>query len=853
MRKPNENEFDAEIRFHLQKLIEEKQAAGLSPDEARRNALLEFGGAEQVKESLRDVHRIAWLENTLANLRSGVRLMRKTPGFSAAVILTLALGIGANSAVFSAINAILLRALPFPDGDQLQVLSQIDPKSKRPEGPVAPVRIEDWNRLNSSFQAITGWYTEDVSETSGALPERLTQALVAPRFLRVFGVFPLIGRDFTKEESHFGGPEAVLIGERLWRRRFGADPNITGKKLRFGRSASVIVGVMPASFRFPAREVDLWSPVPADAPYAQSREATWYTAVGRLKPGVPLTRAAADLANVQSRLGRQFPKTDAAIQVGVRPLKETTIGSVRDSLWLLYGSVSLLLVLACTNIAALLLARTVEREREIAVRFALGASRAAVVGRLLAESLVLALAGAMLGLGFAYAGMAGIRSLAVSLPRVEEISLDWRVVLYTLLCGAATTLIWGLFPALRATRNTIGTGLALGGRSQVSARNPLQWFLAGVQISLAVTLLFGAGLLLRSIEELSRVAPGFDASHVLAFRISAGWGETTDYKRLTARIDRTLHELRTMPGIQSAATALSLPGIDLGFRPEVRFAENAAQPVTAVSRVVSPGYFDTLRIPLSEGETCRETPDFHAVVNRSFARKYLTQGRAPGLHLATTGQTKFPPSELRGVVEDARENGIGQPAEPTIYWCGSTPNPSPWFLVRTKGNPLRFANAIRATIHRLEPVRSVYDLGPLEDRVSETFAENRLRTILMSLFAATALSLACIGIYGTLSYFVSARRKEVGLRLALGASRPQVVSRFLVRGLALSVVGCAAGLGLGAGLSRALQSMLYNVTPADPRNILGVFVLVLVVATAAALIPAVRAAMLDPAKVLREE
>jgi predicted permease len=421
-------QLDTELRFHIDKLTSDNIAAGMAPEEARRHAILEFGGREQVKEELRDVHRVSIIESSLANLRSAFRFIRKSPSFSIAVILTLALGIGANSAVFSAIDAILLRPLPFPNGDQLMRLSQYNTRVKSAQTFVAPARLEDWNRMNSTFQAMTGYYAENSSETSSALPEKVKQAFVAPRFLQVWGVAPELGRGFSPEEQHFGGPDAIVISDRFWRNRFGASPSALGKKLHIGGFSFSIVGVMPASFQFPDRDVDIWTPIPADAPYATSRRFTWYTVIGRLKPGVTLTEAQANLASVQAQLGLAYAETDAELGVAIQTLKETTVGGVRESLWMLFGSVSLLLLIACANIVALLLARAAQRQHEIAVRFSLGASRAAIVGQLLTEAFLLALFGAALGLFVAGGASKVFQSLAGELPRVEEIRLDWRIV-----------------------------------------------------------------------------------------------------------------------------------------------------------------------------------------------------------------------------------------------------------------------------------------------------------------------------------------------------------------------------------------------------------------------------------------
>ncbi len=855
--KPDDAQLDSELRFHIEGLIEEKIAAGMRPEEARRQALLEFGGKEQWKEELRDVHRVAVIESTLSNLKFALRGIRKSPSFAGAIILTLALGIGANSAIFSALDAILLRPLPFPDGDQLMSLIQYNPKAKNPETAIAPVRIEDWNRMNSTFQAITAYYTEDISESSGTLPEKITRAWVAPRFFEVWRIAPALGREFLSEDFRFPGPVGVIISDRFWRRRFGADPSAIGKKVRIDPYSYSIVGIMPASFLFPQRDVDLWFPSPLNGPYTQSREATWYTGVGRLKPGITVAQAQADLATVQAQLGKEYPKTDTELAAGIQPLKESKVGGVRRSLWILFGAVSLLLLIACTNIAALLLARTAERQREISIRYSLGASRGSIVMQLLTEVFVLALAGSALALAVAGAASGVFRVLAKDLPRVEEIGLNGRLMLYTAVCAVLTTLLCGLFPAVRGTRRTLAGSLAQAGRTQVSARNPLQWMLVSVQVALAVTLLVGAGLLLRTFQALGRVSPGFDADHVLTFRISANWGETVDRKGLRQRMNRDLDALRSIPGVEGAATSLTLPGVPFGSPGELKVTEGQADPnhkIVAVSRYVSAGYFATMRIPLLAGEPCRETLAGTAVVNRSFADTYLAGQTAMGSHLQVLpANPYFPPAEIRGIVADAREEGLGHEPSPLVYWCLNAPVPSPAFLVRTHDEPMALAETVRHKIHDTEPNRSVYDVTPLEEHLRETQAENRLRTTLLTFFALTAVALACMGLYGTLSYVVSTRRREVGLRLAVGALRGQVVTQFLFEGLRASVVGCVAGLGLAAVFSHVLSSVLYGVTSSDATTFAGGALLVLLTGMLSSLLPAVRAARVEPIQVLRDE
>ena len=616
---------------------------------------------------------------------------------------------------------------------------------------------------------------------------------------------------------------------------------------------------MPASFRFPDREVDIWQPSPPDAPFAQSRESTWFTVIGRLKPGVTTTQARANLTNVQAQLGREFPKTDANL-VRRCSTPKGKYGRRRSAFPL--GSLRLCVFAFADRLHQyrFFVARPHHRtEREISVRFSLGASRGSVIAQLLTECLVLAALSALpLGLLVAAVGSKALRTLAQSLPRAEEISLDWRIVLYTLACAVITTLLCGLFPAVRGSRRSIAGELAHAGRAQVSTRNPLQWLLVGVQVTLAVILLVGAGLMLRSFQELGRVSPGFDASHVLTLRISGNWGETADMKKLTQRINRTLEELRSVPGVRDAATTAILPGLPGGQPGELKLIEGRAETegkIMAESRFVSNGYFTTMKIPLLAGEGCRESADYvdGIVVNRSFANSYLGGPDAIGHHLGPAANSFVQPTEIRGIVADAREQGLDREPGPTVYWCISAPDPSPFVLVRTQGEPFAVADVLRRKISEIEPARSVFDVSPLEERLSDNFSENRLRTILLTLFALTAVSLACIGLYGTLSCFVTVRRREVGLRLALGALRGQIVRQFLLKGLAISLIGSVAGLILALAFARALSGMLYGVSTADTETFFSVVLLIITVTVLASLLPALRASRVEPMEVLRDE
>ena len=863
-----QRDIDREIAFHIREREDELRANGLPADEARRRAGRQFGNASVQRERTRDVDTAVLVDALLRNVRLALRGMRRTPGFSAAVVLTLALGIGANSAVFSAIDAVLLRPLPFPDSDRLVQLTQTQPAAG--ETHVAPIRLRDWNRLNSTFEGIAGYFTSDVVDTSGGLPERVLAARVTRGFFDVLDVRPAVGRTFIAEEHLYAykGPEAVIVTDRRWR-SLSSDRQVLDQPVRIGNASIATIGVMPASFRFPAADVGVWTADEDDAPWGQLRTQTWYTGIGRLKPGVTIEQARADLERVQASLAAQYPDTDRQIGVRLVPLKETVVGSTRPSLWILFGAVSVLLLIACINIAALLLSRAARREQEIVVRYALGGSRASVAAQLLTEAGVLAFVGASVGLAVAVTATRALRLLAPELPRVGEIAIDVRILLYTMACTVVVAIVCGLVPALRSTRHMSVAPAST--RTTTSTRQSLQWLLVGVQVALSVTLLAGAGLLVRSIDAMSRVETGFHAERVLTLRVSGQYGfETND--ATVQRINRLLDGLATYPGVESAAVTSRLPGIREQQEQEFVLSDAAAGPsarVVAANVIVTPDYFRTLHIPILTGDACRRSPDAggvktattEAMVNRRFVERYLGGRSALGVHVTGGLDTLVKnrhifaaaPSQIVGVVGDAREDGQDREPVPTVYTCFSAPHPAPWYVIRTAGNPVAEAASVRRAIHALEPSRSVYEIAPLESRIEGAYAQNRLRTWLLSLFAMTALALVCAGVYGTLSYTVSLRRREVALRLALGALRRSVVQQLIATSLRIVCLAAACGLVLALLFTRSLSTMLYGVTPTDPATLATVLVLVMVVAGIAAVIPATRAAFMSPMRALREE
>lgn len=786
------------------------------------------------------------------------RTLSRAPGFASTIVVTLALAIGANTAVFSALDAVLFEPLPFPDAGRLVRVSQT--MRGNTVDNVGPARLEDWNERSATFYALTGYYTEDVSDTSGDYPERLRRANVAPRFFDVWGIAPALGRGFNEADHEPGAAPIVVISARYWQRRFASDPRVIDSSIRIGDNSYRLVGVMPADFAFPDRDVDLWVPT-VNYPFVLERRNAWYAGFGRLEPGVTIEQARADLDRVQSQLAREFADTDRDIGAAIEPLKETAVGAVRASLWLLFGAVTVLLLIACTNIAALLLARASQRRQDMAVRLALGSSRVSLAMQTLAEAGVLVVLGSVVGIAVAASATSAFRRLAPELPRVDEIVIDGSTLAYTLASVLVVTLLCGLVPAFRTARRAERGALAGGTRGQVSSRHSLQWVLVGVQVALSVMLLAGAGLLVRSFQALSQVDTGFEPRGVLTFRISGSYAEPADGMR--QMVEHVLRELEASPGISGAATSTPVPGVlndrsgfDVG-NTVWRISGGDDDPADAMPsevRFVSPSYFDVMRIPLLAGEPCRQrradaVPDL--VVNESFAARYFA-GRPPlGQVVESRGGNV---GRIVGIYGDAREFGADSSPVPTAYGClSAVAYPPLAFVVRTEGDPEAAIDTIRQRVKALEPARSLYDFMTLEERMGAEYAADRLRAVLIALFATAALALVCLGIYGTLSYVVSLRRREVGLRMALGARRENIVGQFVSR--TMRIVGAAVATGLMASLifSRALSGMLFEISPTDPFVLGAVIVTVMLVATSAALVPALRASRTNPMIALRQD
>lgn len=789
--------------------------------------------------------------------RAACRSVARRRGLALTVILTLALGIGANSAIFSAIDTVLLRPLPYPAADRLVAVYETNAAQKQLTSLVGPGRLEEWNRLNRTFDGIAGSYFENLTDTTGPLPERVAAFRTSPRFFSVLATPPALGRTPTPQEETFGGPGAVVLSDTLWRRRLGADPSIIGSTLTLGGVSRTVVGVMPPWFRYPSATVDAWIPAQMSAGLLGARQARFFRAVGRLKPGVTPDQARADLSVVQARLGEQFPQTDRGWSAGVEPLKEEfgQVGGVRRSLWLLFGAVLLLLLAACGNVACLLLADATRREHEVAVRFALGAARRVVIRQLLREGLVLALAGSAAGLLLARWAIAALRTSATRLPRAAELQVDGRLVAFTLALAVLTTVVFALAPALQATRREVAERLARGARGRVGGRQRLQRALIAGQVTLAVVLLVGAGLLVRSFARLQEVPPGFDPQGVLTFRVSAAWSERLE--AVSARQLRTLDRLQAIPGVTLAALTNFLPtalGSDFPPNEFHVVGRETGEHYFAVGRQVSADYFRTLRVPMLQGDACRDDPSLTAsasvVVSRALADRYFP-GESPIGHHIVQGRYR---GEIVGVVADVREQGLAREPEPITYFCGLLPYwPDPYYVVRT--DPARPATmaGIRDAMREIEPQRAVYGASTLVQTMAESLSQPRLNTILLALFALTALLLAAVGLYAMLAHFVSQRRREIGVRMALGARPAQVQAEVARHGAAVTGIGVVLGLVGALALARVMETLVFGIPARDPVTFAVVPVLLALIAAAATMLPARRAARVEPMQALREE
>ena len=837
-----------EMQTHL-----EMKAAATGDQHAAQRA---FGNTLLLLEDSTAAWGWPRLEDWIRDFRHAIRSLFRRPAFTATVVLTLALGIGASSTIFSLIEAVLLRPLPYPNAARLVAVHEIKPDESQIRTPVAPGRLEDWQRLSRSFVALAGVSADMLTDSTGSVPERLDAAFVSPRFFAVLATPPQLGRGFMAEEERAGGPTSVVISDGFWKRRFSSDPGVVGHSLRLMDTNYVIVGVMPASFQYPTPATELWVPKQAKPFLLRMRDHRFYDCIGLLKPGVTLKQALADLSAVQRRLGEQYPATDAGWGVGLDALKDDLVGPVRLGLWLLLGSGGILLAIACANVACLLLARLNARAAEIATRCSLGAGRSAIARQLAAEGLVYALAGGALGMLAASAGIGVLRAQLADIPRIAELVVDARLLAAVVGISVLAAVLFSLAPILQTFRHDLAALIIRGGQGVAGGRQQLPRILVSGQFALAAALLIGAGLLLRSLVNLQQAPLGFRYDNVLALRVGASFNEPAS--QTIQRHQRILQALASLPGATAVSATNGLPGVSPASPGEFEIEGEPSPGGTlrfAEWRIVTAGYFQTVGIAIVRGQSCRMTTDpsapYEVLVNRSFAQRYFA-GRDPIGHNILRGEQGDGAARVVGITADAREDGPGVPAQPLIYACGYLRYwPDPDFIVQAK-NPAALAHAALEAIHAVDPERAVYAVRPLEQAIAGALTQARFRTMVVSLFSLLALTLAAIGLYGVMAYMVSQRTREIGIRVALGAQRVEIVSAMLRSAGVLAGVGTAAGIAIAAIGLRMMSALLYGVRFFDPAAYFSGTGLLLVVALLATLVPVRRATSIDPTQALRE-
>jgi putative ABC transport system permease protein len=810
----------------------------------------------------------------LQDLRLAVRSLFKSPGFVIAAVLVIALGIGANTAIFSVVNAVLLRPLPFENPDQLVVLYHTPPQKSFPgmtRFSVSPANYYDWKSMSSSFQQTAIYGFKSFNLTGVDKPENVVGAGIEPSFFSVFGIQPMIGRGFSTEEDQPGHEKVVVLSHRFWKERFNSDPGVVGRTVDFDGEKYSVVGVMPESFARPSW-ADVWTPLALKSTERSVRGMHDYLVIGRLKPGVTIQQANTDLATVSNKLAQAYPEDDNGWGAMAVSLREDLIGDVRPALMMLLGSVMFVLLIACANVANLLLARTLSRKREVAIRVALGATRRRLLQQVLAESVFISVVGGVVGLVLAHFGIKLVVSfLANSLPRHIAIGLDGTVLMFTFAVAVLTGIVVGILPAFKFADADVNETLKQGsGRSGTESGGlRTRAVLVVAEVSLSLMLLVGAGLMVRTLYNLQHTDAGFDTTHTVTMSLAANptaYKSTTQQAQAVNEIERAV---RAVPGVEDAGVVDSLPltggshqPIQAEGHPVVQMSD---QPEVAV-RTASPGYFRAMRIPLLKGRNLSDTDTDTApgaiLISEALAKRIWPNQEPIGKHLTLT----FAPQRVRevvGVVGDVKLQKMSS-SEPdaTLYVPlaqadvpkGFDYRPRPMSLVvRSSTKPANVVSGVTNAVHSVDAGMPILDIYAMNDFIAETLTSERMNMTLLVAFAALALTLAAIGIYSVLAYAVRRRVREIGIRMALGAQASDILRLVVLQGLKPVTIGIAIGLVLSLALGRAVASLIYGVRPTDALTLtLGALLLVLV-STAATLIPAYRATKVVPVTILREE
>jgi putative ABC transport system permease protein len=816
--------------------------------------------------------------NTLwQDLRYGARMLLKQPGFTLVAVLTLALGIGANTAIFSVVNAVLLQPLPYPEPDQLVRVYETDVARGMANIGASMPDYREWQKRNQSFTHIAAYATNNYNISGTDEPERVVGVRVATDFFSLLGINPAQGRGFTGEEGVFGKHHVAVVSEALWRQRYGEGARLSGQTLRLNGVVFTIVGVLPRGFRFPNDEVAVWTPLAlADNDSLNTRGNYWLNVVARLKPGMTVAQAQNDLANIHRQLEQE--KLQSGFSARVESLAAATVGDFRGTLWVLLGAVGCVLLIACVNVANLLLARASVRATEIAVRCTLGAGRNRLVRQLLTESLLIGVLGAAAGLLLAWLGVDLLLRLEPDLPRLDTVRVEGRVLVFTLGLALLTSLLFGLVPALRSARGDLSTALK-GGERGGTRNHRLLSGLVVAEIAIALVLLAGAGLMINSLLRLQRVELGYETKNMLTMQLAlpaAKYGG----EQVVAFYQQLLERVKALPGVQQVGVSTALPLTDSGwgklFTREDQAAPKSLEDVPALQyRHVSADYFDTMGIRLVNGRYLseRDAPAGLpvAVINETAAKRFWP-GENPIGKVFKLG----PPEEMIpagilptnyrfirwtvvGVVKDVKHQGLSQPSSPEVYTLPqqSMSNDSPartmYLAVRAAIDPTTLIAAVRAQVQALDKELPIAEIATMEERRAESLLRARFNTLLLGIFAAVALVLAVVGIYGVMSYSVAERRREIGIRVALGAQRRDVLSLVVKRGMTLVLGGTLIGLGGALALTRLMTGLLYEVSATDPLTLAAVAGVLALVALLACYLPARRATQVDPLMALRCE